>query len=97
LLEQATEQEYIDQYTREVDDTIYEIRYINTRIGDEKQTLQDAQNGLDHMMAWDADVVSQQEFDSANNDLITLRVEKRDQMDNAQNTKGSLEGQIEVL
>jgi hypothetical protein len=78
MLESATD-DVREERKADVDQVRFEIRWINTRINDEKASLSNAQNNYDYEVNYDASVRSQQEFDASNEELINRRIEREGQ------------------
>ena len=56
-----------------------------------------AENDLAREISWNAQVISEQEFETKNNLLLTAREEKENAFEEASRVKRELEGQVEVL
>lgn len=96
MLESATD-DVREERKADVDQVRFEIRWINTRINDEKASLSNAQNNYDYEVNYDASVRSQQEFDASNEELINRRIEREHQYDEASAARTALEQQITTL
>jgi predicted ATP-grasp superfamily ATP-dependent carboligase len=56
-----------------------------------------AENDLAKEVSWNAQVISEQEFETKNNLLLTAREEKEEAFEEASRVKRDLEGQVGVL